>query len=267
MLATAIPTALGIDIENAKRVGNLAPCVLWTSTSWKKVPVNTAGRRVNPLDPANQITFANAAAAYVGLPSCYSGIGIVLTDTPRADGMVLTVLDYDAKGNISNKERSRRDRVAEDHTALFNSYTETSVSGKGRHIVIWARPIGRNLKLGDHGEIEVFQAKRFVALTGHMVDGAKDVRDRANELDKLLASLSGRSGGCQRTEPPAASGYRADFEAFGPLATQFQGLPVENELAAGIDPTMPRTSVKRRGRPVVCQHPPFAGRVKTIGCV
>jgi Family of unknown function (DUF5906) len=151
---------------------------------------------------------------------------------------VLTVIDYDAKGGISVEERARRDRVAQDHTILFNTYTETSVSGLGRHIVIWARPVGRNLKLGVHGEIEVFQDKRYVALTGHLIGQANGVEARADELDQIIKEFGEMSVGPRPSGSLRLVGGRdVDLADLGPVSARFWGLPLENDLAAGIERT------------------------------
>jgi hypothetical protein len=238
MLVAATPTILitDIDIDKAKGVGNLAPCILWRDIGGKKVPVGSSGRSVNPLDPANQLSFTSAAQIYMAVPSRYTGIGVVLSGTPRADGLVLTVLDYDAKGSISVAERARRDRVAEEHTILFNSYTETSVSGVGRHIVIWARPIGRNLKLGHEGEIEIFQQKRFVALTGQLNGTTNKVEARPDELDQVLATLQGRGTTKKLQGAPLrlVAGIDLSPITFGSPSKRFENLPVDSDLAAGI---------------------------------
>jgi hypothetical protein len=239
--SSAGPAAL--DLDNASTVGRLAPCVLWRDVNGRKVPVDGAGRAVNPLDPENQMPFDDAAQVYAGSCKQITGIGIVLTGTPRDDGLVLTVLDYDAKGNIAAEERMRRNQIADAHTALFNSYTEVSVSGLGRHIITWARPTDRNLRLGEHGEIEVFQNKRFIALTGHLMGGTAEVEARADELNKVLAEHNGS----RRVPLRVVAGLDFSPSNFGPLAQCFRDLPVENDLGAGINDAElpPRDEVAR----------------------
>jgi hypothetical protein len=238
LVGTQVGNAVVMDVAKAKTVGDLAPCVLWQESNGRKVPVDLFGRAINPLDPNNQMPFAMAAATYVAarnqLPQPYTGVGVVLPGTPRADGLVLTVVDYDAKGDISAVERARRHRVAEEHTTLFNSYAETSVSGVGRHVVIWARPIGRNLKLGTYGEIEVFQSKRYVAVTGQLIGCNKGVEARPDELDQVLATLQNHATSqCAPLRLVAGTDFLPT--TFGSVSKRFENFPVDNNLVVGID--------------------------------
>jgi YD repeat-containing protein len=120
---------LPVNIEHARIVGSLGPCVLWRYIKGAKVPVNTSGTAVSALDPVHQMSFDRAAELYLANPQRFDGLGVVLTGEVRDDGSVLTRFDYDAKGDISAAERTRRQQVAQEHAELFDSYTETSVSG------------------------------------------------------------------------------------------------------------------------------------------
>ena len=49
-ISANVSTLLAVDLDNAKRVGELGPCVLRRDIEGKKVPVAKSGHAANPLD-------------------------------------------------------------------------------------------------------------------------------------------------------------------------------------------------------------------------
>ena len=99
-----------------------------------------------------------------------------------------------------------------DGVADLRSYAEVSPSGCGLKVfarvdpmpVITAhkRTMGRALNGGKAPAIELYADKRFLCLTGNLVDGAPDeITDATEEVERLAAWLA---AGTEPPEPPAA---------------------------------------------------------------
>lgn len=68
----------------------------------------------------------------------------------------------------------------------FNSYAETSISGKGTHIFIKARKPQGYKHVDRYGIIEVYDTNRFMVVTGDIIEGHNlEVVEYQKELDKL----------------------------------------------------------------------------------
>jgi len=143
----------------------------------KKVPYQVADRKANFTNPGAWMTF-DAALLMMGRGG-YDGIGIVLD---RSFGLV----GYDADACINDGIISD---TARNHIAVLNSYTETSVSGTGIHVLVRGElPPGRRMRDG----FEMYSDRRFFVVTGRHVAGTpKRIERRQAETEAVHAAIFG----------------------------------------------------------------------------
>jgi primase-polymerase (primpol)-like protein len=150
-----------------------------------KVPYRADGAgRASSTDPSTWSTFEAAVAGADALDA--DGIGFVFSQDDPYCGIDL------------DPELPETDRAA---IALkLSSYTEESVSGVGRHVVVRASVNGR----GRHPEgIGIFDAGRYFVFTGRHVTGMPTtIEERQAELDAVLEEY------LPEPEPPKVSEAR-----------------------------------------------------------
>lgn len=134
-----------------------------------KVPYRADGAgRASATDATTWGSFEAAVAASEALAA--DGIGYVFSPDDPFVGVDLDVFDSDAAAIV----------------ARLDSYTETSVSGRGVHVIVRASLNGypRNRK----GPLEVYGTGRYFTVTGLRLTGTPaTIEDRQDELDDILA--------------------------------------------------------------------------------
>ncbi|PTL37662.1 phage/plasmid primase, P4 family [Alkalicoccus saliphilus] len=128
----------------------------WAVWKGKKIPHQINGSAASSTDPATWTTYEAAFRA----ADNYKGIGYFLSEEDS-----ITVIDFD--DCIQSGEIIPDAQVLVDS---FNSYTEISQSGKGLHIFIKGKKPGERSKNPSKG-IEVYEKKRFIAVTGNHLEG------------------------------------------------------------------------------------------------
>lgn len=150
-----------------------------------KVPISPLTyTAASTTDPATWGTFAQALD---GLHAeKYTHIGFVFTDN---DPYVF--IDLDAPKGSDGKVLPATDPawVAQDDKAkswiqAFNSYTESSQSGQGYHIIIKAT-LSAAVKIKG---VEMYFSKRYAIFTGNAIVPAP-IQDRQKELDQAVSAL------------------------------------------------------------------------------
>ncbi len=167
-----------------KRVGR------WTKVP-KKVVVLQSGKHGRTIklrdgksnDSRTWTTWENAVAAVEHFADTIrpQGLGFVLSqDDP------FFCVDID---DCRNRDTGELTAEAREIIATFDTYTEVSPSGTG--VKLYGRGkkiIARVRKAGCH--VEVFDDKRFLALTGSRLEGSPtELRDCQKELDALLRDM------------------------------------------------------------------------------
>lgn len=150
-----------------------------------KVPLNPKnGMAASVTDYSTWGTFAEAKAAY---DACHcSGIGFVFTEN---DPYCFIDLD-DAKGNA--EAQARQSNIIEQ----FNSYTETSPSGLGVHIIIKAKlPHGRRRE-----DVEIYPHERFATFTGMAIHNV-GIAERQELAETLFAQMGGAKADAAGIQP------------------------------------------------------------------
>jgi putative DNA primase/helicase len=139
---------------------------------YKKIPYNpTTHKPARSNNPDDWYEFEVAVAACE--TGKYAGLAFLLTE---ADGFCGVDLDHCIENEKFKPE-------AKKILKLLDSYTEISPSGTGVKCIIKAKKQGD--KCGCTG-FEIYEKKRFLALTGEVVGGVSQaVEDRQEELDQL----------------------------------------------------------------------------------
>jgi putative DNA primase/helicase len=161
-----------------------------------KIPVDPrTGRNADAHDPATWMTFDGAVAA----SRRFAGIGFVFTEKDRFAG-----IDLDKCINSTGKLEPWAEQVID----CFQSYTEVSPSGKGVHVLIFARiPEGTVHSVNSQGpeglgKIEVYDRKRFFTFTGNRIGLIAEVRDRQEEFEAFCrARMMREEAGGPAAEP------------------------------------------------------------------
>ena len=145
----------------------------WVSAGDDKVPIDPkTGHAASPIRPSTWASHEIARAH--DLPH----VGYVLS---RQDPY--TIIDLDEPHDKEQEERHKR------IVAAFDTYVETSQSGKGVHIILRGA-MSRERGLRAH-RVEVYDDKRYMICTGWKLPHKPDeIRDCQSALDALLSELS-----------------------------------------------------------------------------
>lgn len=140
-------------------------------------------REASSTDAATWSAFADALAGY--RTGAVDGIGFVLGDG-------FAGYDFD----------ETPDEKAWQIIRTLNSYTETSPSGLGVHVIVRGIKPGPKCRTGNH---ELYDHGRYFTVTGHrMSDLPPTVEDRTSELALVYTSLFG-------VDAPPTHGDRPDW--------------------------------------------------------
>ncbi len=144
----------------------------------KKPPIDpNTGHKASPTNPASWGSFEDAVKCYG--EGGVDGIGIVLTED-----LGVTVIDID---DCRSAKSGRLNPYAKKIMEKFPSYTEVSPSGEGVHIFVYGRLPGKGI---NTGQVEVYDRKHYMTITGHHVDGTpKSVKRWHNRLQEWHATL------------------------------------------------------------------------------
>lgn len=167
-----------------------------------KVPYSAkTGKAASSTDPSTWAPFelASAYAEKAGL----DGVGYVFAHDDPFTGVDLDHCRDPETGSIEPRATDIIKRLA--------SYTETSPSGNGIHILVRAQlPAGRRRQ----GPIEMYDSGRYFTVTGAHVDGTPvTIMDRKSEIEALHAELFGEIAESRENGHEAPAGGRlADAE-------------------------------------------------------
>ncbi|MDR3163957.1 MAG: hypothetical protein LBU13_00095 [Synergistaceae bacterium] len=161
-----------------------------------KVPYRMDGRRASSTHPDNWTSFDAAYQKYASGQGQYSGLGFVF----RADGGFVGI-DLD---HVIN-ENGVIEPWAERFVLAFNSYTETSVSGRELHILCRGSiPDGKGHR---HDRMEIYDRGRYFTMSGYIYGELRPLRDTQPEIDRLLA------GEWMKRDEPKAQKYTPSVSA------------------------------------------------------
>lgn len=150
-----------------------------------KVPYNPSGSSASSTDPKTWGTFEQCLAAYRN-GNEFSGVGFVFTD-----GNGLTGIDLD---DHRDPKTGELDEFAKPIVARLASYTESSQSGTGVHII--ARgviPSDKGRRDGKQG-VEMYSTGRFFVMTGERIgDTPSTIERRQAAVSGLFQEMFGQS--------------------------------------------------------------------------
>jgi hypothetical protein len=157
--------------------------VLWKAVfkngKWTKVPFNPKNGK--PADSTDPATWGGLEAACHKLGAGdYDGIGFVVSEDNEIIG-----IDLD---HCRDPQTGEVEPWAHEIIKSIASYSEISPSGTGvRTFVIANLPPGRRKK----GDIELYDSKRFLTVTGHVIMGLSRIRPRQEEVNQLHKEVFG----------------------------------------------------------------------------
>jgi len=152
-----------------------------------KIPINwNGGSRAKSDDPATWGTFEQCAS----VAKRYEGIGFIVS---ASDPYVGIDLDHCV---IENPETGIKELESWARLIVnqFDSYAEYSRSGSGVHIIIKGKKPGRRCRVSEHPNIEIYEDRRFLVMTGCLVPGNSGIiQPAANEISALYFDMFGNA--------------------------------------------------------------------------
>jgi putative DNA primase/helicase len=104
-------------------------------------------------------------------------------------GIVFIDLDHvinKESGEITSPEAKRLLEL------LPDSFAERSVSGTGIHILCRGELPDDALKRNDEKGIEIYSTKRFICMTGDIIDGRSELKDYSDKIAEIAYEFTGR---------------------------------------------------------------------------
>ena len=132
-------------------------------------------------DPSTWSTFLTAMKVLRNPRLHIDGLAFVLTE-----GYVFIDTDHsiDDAGNVNPISKELLER-------LPGTYAERSCSGHGLHIICRGKMPERARKRNDNLGIEMYETKRFLCMTGDIIDGRGEIRDCDAEIKRISREIVG----------------------------------------------------------------------------
>jgi Family of unknown function (DUF5906) len=147
---------------------------IWTGAKWTKRPVQVSGFGASTTNPKHWASFDDVKQAYERITAAggylelrekgktqkvlIGGVGFVFDGQLDQDRLVFAGVDFD--GVMSQQTITS---FAKEHVKRLGSYTEASVSGRGLHVILKARPLSSGVA---HCGVELYTSGRFFTMTG-----------------------------------------------------------------------------------------------------
>ena len=167
---------------------------------WTKVPLYTYGEakvfyaKASSTDPSTWAGFDGVALHAALLEDTQKlGVGFVFS---KADPFFFVDLD-----DCRDRRTGELTDLARRTVALFDTYTEVSISGTGLRIIGRGKKPGPRCTLSKL-KVELFEHSKFTSLTGRCLPGTPaDVRDCQAELDSFYSEMFPEPTPAQRPNP------------------------------------------------------------------
>lgn len=132
-------------------------------------------------DPSTWSTFFTASKILKNPRNYLDGLAFVLTE-----GYVFIDIDHsiDEEGHYSDFAKKILRMVPD-------TYAERSCSGHGLHIIAKGKMIENAKKRNDALGIEMYETKRFLCMTGDVIDERRKILDKQEELEKVSKEIVG----------------------------------------------------------------------------
>ena len=180
---------------------------IWNGSKWTKRPIQISGFGASSTNPKHWSSFDDAKQAheraiqrgYIEIhekdkpPQHVSigGVGFVFDGQPDKDGLVFAGVDFDKV--ITGEEIAS---LAQERISRFGSYTEQSVSGRGFHVIVKARPLQSGVA---HDGVELYTSGRFFTMSGGAPENAQIVA-APNQFAALAEELRAQNTNTRSAE-------------------------------------------------------------------
>jgi hypothetical protein len=144
---------------------------------------NNPNYKASVTDPATWGTFEDAVRVFKNNPSLVSGIGFVFTAEDEYFGV-----DVDDERKVAPEHLPARKALVAQLIENLDTYTETSPSGNGLHMIGKGRlPIAghRSTKL----QFEIYQEERYFTITGNVFGDRKEITDQQEFINALAQTI------------------------------------------------------------------------------
>lgn len=167
--------------------------------NWRSVPRKDGGKPTKPpYQPNGKLAESNNPATWSSFNTVndvadrFDGIGFVLKQDDHFVGIDFDHCRCPAFDEIDPEISTGLNMVlpgVADHIRKLNSYTEVSPSGKGIRVFLKGKmPVDGKKK----GDFEVYQAKHYLTITGHVLDGfPRTIEPRQMEVDSFYQAVFG----------------------------------------------------------------------------
>lgn len=134
--------------------------------------------RGSSTNPKHWRTFDVALSAYQRNKDKNDGIGFVFTKNENYVG--IDIDDCVVSGELSD--------MAKDVIAMFDSYTEYSMSGTGIHIICKAEELRGDIdgRKDDPKGLEIYRRRHYFVMTGNILFPAKPINERQNVVYQFM---------------------------------------------------------------------------------
>ena len=149
---------------------------IWNGSKWTKRPIQPSGYGASATNPKHWSSFDEVKLAHEravqrgyielrekGKPTQrvpIGGVGFVFDGQPDQEGLVFAGVDFD---NVISADYKEIASLAVGRVKRLRSYCERSVSGRGLHVIVKARPLHAGIA---HGGVELYTKARFFTITG-----------------------------------------------------------------------------------------------------
>jgi hypothetical protein len=207
------PNFEGIPDELKERPNWVLWVPIWTGSKWTKRPIQPSGFGASTTKPKHWSSFEDVKQAYERAVECgyievrqrdkpveralVGGVGFVFDGKPDEDGLVFAGVDFDS--------RALEDDIAS-FTKRLGSYLEASVSRKGAHVIVMARPLTSGI---SHNGIEMYTSGRFFTMTG--CANGRPIIAAPDAFAALADELRNQSGRPQPSERTFQTEYVIDL--------------------------------------------------------
>jgi hypothetical protein len=203
----AVPKFSALDFDRMppelKRLDNWVLWVAcWTGSKWSKRPIQPSGFGASTTNAKHWSSFQEVRHAYELAAECgyvelkeknkaperviLGGVGFVFDGQQDENGLVLAGVDFDKV--ISPKLEIAP--LAAERVKRLGSYCEASVSGRGLHVILRARPLPAGI--ASEGT-EVYTRGRYFTMTGRTGRVPRPIVAAPDALEALVEELRAHS--------------------------------------------------------------------------
>lgn len=172
--------------------------LVWKEEGGTKVPYKSKGLRGRPNRPSDWIDFESACALAESEP--FDGIAFVFSADDPFCGIDLDACREPVTGVLRPWARSKVEEI--------RSYSEVSPSGTGVKIICRAKkplgarciyPINEAAIGSKSAQVEIYDERRFWAITAEVLPGFESIRESQVEIESLVARLSAAKSADQQS--------------------------------------------------------------------